>query len=222
LLAVAVAVHQLEQLFDVACADVDHDVVDALQEFLQLCELPAADRHGLAVVGVDALHRDDLAARDPRGEQVAGNGGLADVAREVDDGEFHVDSLVGNSGLLGLALKNASAISRPVASFEGGGLAGQGARHRQRRGGMRLRRRQNVRRRAAMPLRVPAYLPPQRALAQLDANFGERLADRLVRVALAAQPHDLGGIRRSLAVSAPGWTFGLQLHGGSAVAVRPI
>ena len=65
---------------------------------------------------------------------------------------------------------------------------------------------------------LPSYLSPQRAFAQLDSNVGERLADRLVGVALGAQPQDLAGIRRGLAVGASGWALGLQLHDGSAVA----
>jgi len=83
---VLVAPHQPEQLLDVARADIDHHVVDALQELLQLGELPPSDRDGLTIVRVDALDRDDLTAGNARGEQVTGHRRLAYVAREVDDG----------------------------------------------------------------------------------------------------------------------------------------
>ena len=113
LLAVLVAAHQLEQFLDIARADVDHDVLHALQKLLQLRELPAADRHRLAIVGVDAFHRDDLAVGNARREQMTGHRGLADVARVVDDGELHGVSLVGKRGLISCEVKNASALSLP-------------------------------------------------------------------------------------------------------------
>ena len=42
LMALAVAVHQAHQLFDIAGTDVDHHVIDGLQVLLQFAELKAA------------------------------------------------------------------------------------------------------------------------------------------------------------------------------------
>jgi hypothetical protein len=111
--AALVAAHEQQQFFDVAGADVDHDIGRGLQEFLQFGELSAAHGFALSVVGIDAFHRDDLAAGNARRQQVAGDGGFADVAGEVDDGEFHGISWDLSSGLLVWVLKKASATSRP-------------------------------------------------------------------------------------------------------------
>ena len=97
LVAAAVLAHQGQQVFDVAGADVDDDVVDGLQVFLQLAELAAAQRAG-PVVGVDAFDRDDLGAVDARRQEMAGDRRLADVAGEVNDGYFHGRSLLEREG----------------------------------------------------------------------------------------------------------------------------
>jgi len=98
LVAAAVLAHQRQQLLDVAGTDVDDDVVDGLQVLLQLAELAAAQGARLAVVGVDAFDRDDFGAGDARGQEMAGDRRLADVAREVNDGHFHGRSLLERVG----------------------------------------------------------------------------------------------------------------------------
>ena len=57
------------------------------------------------------------------------------------------------------------------------------------------------------------HLASQRARAHLDADFGQRLTNSLIGVALGAKPEDLRGIGGSLAVGTSGLTFGLKLHG---------
>jgi hypothetical protein len=89
LVAASVLAHQGQQVLDVAGADVDHDVVDGLQVLLELSELAAAQRLGLAVVGVDAFDGDHSGAFDAGRQEMAGDRRLADVAGEVNDGHFH-------------------------------------------------------------------------------------------------------------------------------------
>ena len=98
LVAAAVLAHERQQLFHVAGADVDDDVGDGLQIFLQLAELAAAQRARLAVVGVDALDGDDFGASDARSQEMAGDRRLADIARETNDGHFHWRSLLEREG----------------------------------------------------------------------------------------------------------------------------
>ena len=62
LVAAAVAVHQAQQVLDVARADVDHCAVDGLQVLLQRAELPPAHGLALAFVGVEALDGDEFGA----------------------------------------------------------------------------------------------------------------------------------------------------------------
>lgn len=66
---------------------------------------------------------------------------------------------------------------------------------------------------AGAPSAKAKHLPTQRACAHRDVDVIQRLADRLVGIAGAAQPRDLRGIRSSLAIGATGLAFGVQLHG---------
>ena len=110
-MASAVPAHECEQLFDIARTHIDDHVRGRLQIFLQQRELPTPDRHWIALDGIDTLHGNDLAIGDARGEQVACHRALADIAREIDDGEFHGESLGRSSGLLWWVLKKTSAMS---------------------------------------------------------------------------------------------------------------
>jgi hypothetical protein len=54
-------------------------VVDGLQKFLQLAELPASHRMAFSVGRVQALHGKQLRTDDTRQQQVPGDGGSAQV-----------------------------------------------------------------------------------------------------------------------------------------------
>ena len=69
-----------------------------MQVFLQLAELAATQCLTLALVGVDAFDGDELGSRNAWQQQVSRDGGLANVAREVDDSDLHVMPLYGIAG----------------------------------------------------------------------------------------------------------------------------
>ena len=114
LVASPVAVHQPEQVFDIAGADVDHDVVDGLQVLLQLPELSSTQCLALALVGIEALDGDEFCALDAGQQQVTGDGALADVAGEVEDCDLHRCSFERMRGLVIWPRMKTSATSLPL------------------------------------------------------------------------------------------------------------
>ena len=82
--------HELYKVLDVGSANVDNCVIKRLQILLQFAELLAANGCFVGSIRVDRLNWNNLSVIQAWGEKMAGDSGLTDIAREVDNGDFHL------------------------------------------------------------------------------------------------------------------------------------